>query len=298
MKKLLFISGKGGTGKTTVSSYFIEKSRTGAFADCDVDTPNLHLLSSFKGEGAHSENSSFKGGLKSLVDAGAASSCTRCGQCLFLCRFSAICFDKDERPVVDEIRCEGCGVCVHVCPQKVFSLSQEESGRVILDRDEGRVFSHARLKIGRGNSGKLVSEVKRRMEEEVEKVEEVAILDGAPGIGCPVISSLNGVSLAVGVAEPSFSALSDLERLYRTARIFGTPFALVINRSDLNTEVVRRLELFARDNDIPILGLIPFDETIARRLDEGRGVYGSGGCAEKALEKIYERTLDYLSSLR
>ena len=220
MKRLLILSGKGGTGKTTTAAAFVRFAGTKAVADCDVDAPNLHLVTEISGA---PEISDFLGGDKAVLD---TEKCTGCGLCQAHCRFDAI-SRTDGVYSISEYACEGCGVCAHVCPRKAIRLAPDAAGRKELYMDGG-VFSTAVLKMGRGNSGKLVTEVKMAMLKHAPET-DLAIVDGSPGIGCPVISSVSGMDLVLVVAEPSRSGLSDLERLVKTAETFQTKLAVCVN---------------------------------------------------------------------
>ena len=212
MNKLLILSGKGGTGKTTTSAAFIYFAQARAFADCDVDAPNLHLVQSVEGE---PEAFDYLGSEKASID---PELCTGCGACADACRFGAIRKDGDHCRV-DPYACEGCGVCAYVCPQKAVELHEDVAGQVLLYQGE-QTFSTAHLRTGRGNSGKLVSEVKLALFKHAPEA-DLAILDGSPGIGCPVISSISGADLVLVVTEPSLSGLSDLERVLRIGAMAG-----------------------------------------------------------------------------
>lgn len=181
MKQLLILSGKGGTGKTTVAGAFISLSKAKAYADCDVDAPNLHLISHWS---SAPQRSDYFGMPKARIN---TAKCIGCGECLSHCRFDAI---KAGTPFrVKPFACEGCGVCVAACPADAVSMEPAPAGELALYRDDARVFSTAKLAMGSGTSGKLVTEVKRRMGSDAGDA-ELAVIDGSPGIGCPVIASI------------------------------------------------------------------------------------------------------------
>lgn len=255
MKQLLILSGKGGTGKTTVASAFIELSRCKAYADCDVDAPNLHLVVSQASEPLKSE---YYGLGKAVID---QSKCIRCGQCETNCRFGAI---KDLSVSVFE--CEGCGVCTEICPTGAITMCDHSSGDLMLYKNDGVVFSTAQLKMGSGASGKLVSAVKQQLKQETPKA-ELAIIDGSPGIGCPVIASISGVDLVLIVAEPTISGIHDMKRIIDTAKHFDVKFAVCINKYDVNTDNTREIEHYCSDHSIPMLGKIPYDETVIKAVN-------------------------------
>ncbi|NCC60536.1 MAG: ATPase [Verrucomicrobiae bacterium] len=260
MKQLLILSGKGGTGKTTVASAFIELSRSRAFADCDVDAPNLHLVVSQKPE---PEKADYYGFGKAVID---DSMCIRCGQCQENCRFEAI---KDF--TVGEFECEGCGVCVEICPVQAITMRDHVSGELMLYRDGQRVFSTAQLRMGSGASGKLVTAVKKQLAQEASDA-ELAIIDGSPGIGCPVIASITGVDMVLIVAEPTISGMHDMKRIIDTAKHFGVSCAVCVNKFDVNLVNTKEIEGYCNGLEIPVVGLIPFDKTVVQAVNRCQSI--------------------------
>ena len=285
MKKLLILSGKGGTGKTTVAAAFTRFSQARAVADCDVDAPNLHLVLPADAE---PERTAFTGADKASVN---PEVCTGCGRCVQHCRFGAI-RSGDGVCRVDEYACEGCGVCVYVCPAAAVTMAADTAGERFLYRGD-RVFSTARLKMGRGNSGKLVSEVKLAMLKAAPEA-ELAVIDGSPGIGCPVIASVSGVDLALLVAEPSLSGLSDLKRLLKTLRTFRTQAAVCVNKWDVSPEQTARIERFCAEQDIPFAGKIPYDKAASAAINRGESLADVDCPARDALRGIFEQTIRLL----
>lgn len=219
MRRLLILSGKGGTGKTTTAAAFIRFAQVKAVADCDVDVPNLHLVYE---QTVKPTVSDFYGGDKAVID---PKKCISCGACQNHCRFDAI-EEVATGYAVNEYACEGCGVCAYVCPQKAVALHTDVAGRKELYLSGG-VFSTATLKMGRGNSGKLVTDVKMAMLKNAPET-PLAIIDGSPGIGCPVIASVSGMDLVLVVAEPSLSGVSDLKRLCKTAETFQAKLVVCV----------------------------------------------------------------------
>ena len=286
MKRLLILSGKGGTGKTTTAAAFIAFSGARAMADCDVDAPNLHIVTQMTAEPVKTR---FHGGEKALVD---PEKCVCCGMCREECRFDAIRL-ADGAAQVDEYACEGCGVCAYVCPQEAISLHEDVAGEQRLYEGD-RVFSTAKLKMGRGNSGKLVSNVKLAMLKNAPEGCELAIIDGSPGIGCPVIASVSGVDLVLVVAEPSMSGLSDLQRLVKTAETMQTKLAVCVNKWDVSPEKSQAIEDFCREAGLPFLGRIPYDRTASQAINEGHSLADVDCPARDALFTIYQKTSELL----
>lgn len=289
MKKLLILSGKGGTGKTTTASAFIKFANAKATADCDVDAPNLHIVSSFETDG---EVSDFYGSDKSQID---QDKCIGCGQCYKNCHFDAIEKNGDKYSV-SEYACEGCGVCTAVCPVGAAHMIPDVSGELKLYTGD-KIFSTAKLKMGRGNSGKLVSAVKSAMNKAADPSTELAIIDGSPGIGCPVIASISGVDLILAVAEPSLSGLSDLKRILKTAEIFGVKTAVCVNKYDISLEKTEEISKFCQENNIDFVGKIPYDKKASQAINAGKCLADFDCPAHDALKEIYEKTVNIIHAL-
>ncbi|MGM0568401.1 MAG: ATP-binding protein [Elusimicrobiota bacterium] len=250
MKQLLIISGKGGTGKTTLTAALAGLYEDIVVADCDVDAPDLHILL----EPRIKDTEVFKGGKLAKIN---KDICSQCGMCRQLCQFSAI--DKDFN--IDPVSCEGCCVCSWNCPNKAINMVQKESGESYISSVSCGVMVHALLKPGEENSGKLVAQVKNKAKALAEKDNSSLLLvDGPPGIGCPVIASLSGVDLALVVTEPTKSGIHDMERVIKVAQHFGVALKAVINKFDLNMENNRVIEKKLLKNDIEILEKIPYSK--------------------------------------
>lgn len=283
MKKLLILSGKGGTGKTTTAAAFIKFSKAKAFADCDVDAPNLHIVSSFD---AATQKSVYHGSEKAVID---KEKCINCGLCMEKCRFNSI-ISFDTHYGVNEYACEGCGVCEFICPAEAIKMSPDVSGDLELFKNDSATFSTAKLRMGRGNSGKLVSEVKAELYKNVEKA-ELCIIDGSPGIGCPVIASINGVDLVLIVAEPSRSGISDMERIIQTARGLGVKISVCVNKSDSSTVHANEIEDFCKANEIHFSGHIPMDKEVPKAVNAGISIADVDCKARDALLSVYENVI-------
>lgn len=279
MKRLLILSGKGGTGKTTAAAAFIRFSGAKAVADCDVDAPNLHLIAAPPVPPVISD---FMGGDKAVID---PERCVGCGICETHCRFNAL-EEKEGVYRVNEYACEGCGVCAYVCPQKAVHLMEDIAGRKELYLDT-TVFSTAALKMGRGNSGKLVTDVKMAMLKHAPET-ELAVIDGSPGIGCPVIASVSGMDLVLIVAEPSQSGISDLKRLVKTARTFQAKLAVCVNKWDVSPGHTQAVKEFCKEEDIPFAGVIPYDKNVSLAVNAGKSIADIDCPARDALKNIFD----------
>jgi len=286
MKQLLILSGKGGTGKTTVASAFIKLSNALAYADCDVDAPNLHLVTK---QPSKAKISDYYGSDKAEIS---SDLCIQCDMCRQNCRFGAISIVNNVYKV-DYFGCEGCSVCEAICPVKAITLKNDIAGKLMLYADE-HVFSTAELKMGSGTSGKLVTEVKKQMKA-VDVNADIAIIDGSPGIGCPVIASISGVNMVLIVAEPSISGISDMERIINTAEKFQTKIAVCINKYDTNIENTEKIELFCRNNNIPFVGKIPYDSNAIKAINGGHSIIDIDCVAGNAVKDVFNKTLRILN---
>jgi len=254
MKQVVFISGKGGTGKSTVVAALSRMVRDKMLADCDVDAPNLHLLV----QGVNQRQEDFCGAQEAVIDHGR---CMECGLCRETCRFNAISEDYTVVPMA----CEGCGACVLVCPRDAITLAQVKTGQIYVDSTDQGTFSHALLDIGAEGSGRLVTEVKKNIQR-YEQGEAWALVDGSPGIGCVVIASMTGADAVVAVCEPTQSGKSDLTRVLQVAAHFGIPAFVCINKYDLNSGITGEIEDFCREIGIPVIGHVPYEPAIMKAL--------------------------------
>lgn len=285
MKQLLILSGKGGTGKTTIASAFIKLSSARAYADCDVDAPNLHLITEQKVE---TKKTDYYGLPKAEID---YKLCIACDKCRQKCRFHAI--SADEIYKVYPFACEGCGVCEVVCPVEAISLKPYVDGELKLYSNENEVFSTAQLKMGSGTSGMLVTEVKKQMKSAASYV-NLAIIDGSPGIGCPVIASLSGVDMVLIVAEPSISGISDMKRIIKTAAKFRTKTAICINKFDTNMENTEEIEEICKKQELAFMGRIPFDSDVVKAINNGYTIVDIDCESGAAVKAVYSKTMKLL----
>lgn len=285
MKRLLILSGKGGTGKTTTAAAFANFSGARALADCDVDAPNLHLVAGIEGE---AEESDFIGAEKACID---AKKCMGCNICMEYCRFDAI-ERQGDICHINEYACEGCGVCTYVCPRQAVTMQPDVAGKKQLYKGQ-KVFSTARLKMGRGNSGKLVSAVKLAMLKNAPEC-ALAIVDGSPGIGCPVIASVSGMDLVLVVAEASKSGISDLQRLLQTAETFRTKLAVCVNKWDVSPDHTAEIEAYCAEKGIPFVGRIPYDKAAAAAINAGKSIAEYPCAARDALYQVYCSTMELM----
>ena len=271
MKEIVVLSGKGGTGKTTVTASLAALAKNAVLADCDVDAADLYLL--LKPE--IKETFEFWGSQKAKIN---ENKCKECGKCEEVCRFGAI-----ENFKVNAILCEGCRVCCNLCPQKAIDMVETLSGHWYISDTKYGPMVHASLGIAEENSGRLVSVVKKTAREIAERERyEYIITDGPPGIGCPVISSLAGADMALIVTEPTAAGLHDLERVLKLAENFKVAIKVVINKFDLAQEKSKEIEQYCINKGIEVIGKIPFDEEIVRAVSKGVPPveYSSGPAAE------------------
>ncbi len=262
MRELVIVSGKGGTGKTSLTAAFAALACENVLCDADVDAADLHLL--LQPEIRY--RTDFMGGGKAVID---PERCNGCGLCRDLCRFQAI--DADYR--VDGISCEGCGVCVDLCPARAIDFPIQKCGEWFISETRLGPMVHARLGIGEENSGKLVSCIRQEAKKLVEERGlELILTDGPPGIGCPVIASIGGATALVLIVEPTVSGLHDMVRLADLALYFKVPCLLCVNKYDLNLEMTERLEEVARQRQMKVVGRIPFDSLFTRAMIAGKNV--------------------------
>ncbi len=285
MRQLTVISGKGGTGKTTLTAAFASLAMEKVLADCDVDAADLHLILN----PTVRKRESFSGGRSPNVD---EEKCTKCGICTEACRFNAI-----EDGVVDLIACDHCGLCVYACPEKAIVMEEAINGEwFVSDTDYGPMV-HARLRMGEENSGKLVTGVRKEASEIAkERNLDLAIIDGPPGIGCPVIASVTGVDLVLVVVEPTLSGIHDMERILGLAKYFKIPAIACINKYDINFDNTKAIQDHCERNGVEVAGMIPFNSKVVDALVQRKSVieYPCGNVTEQ-VGRIWERVSDHLN---
>lgn len=282
MKQLLILSGKGGTGKTTIASAFIKLSKAEAYADCDVDAPNLHLIME---QTNAPKRKDYFGMPKSQID---TAKCIKCGLCKDRCRFDAI--NLEDTFKVDIFACEGCGVCEAVCPTEAVSLKPVAAGELMLYIGDNKVFSTAQLKMGSGTSGMLVTEVKKQMRAASGADIKFAVIDGSPGIGCPVIASLSGVDMVLIIAEPSISGISDMQRIIKTAEMFRVKIGICVNKYDTNIQNTDKIEELCNTKGLTFIGKVPFDVNAVKAINNGQTIVDIDCISGSAVKEIYEKT--------
>jgi MinD superfamily P-loop ATPase len=286
MKQLTIISGKGGTGKTTITAAFATLSQSHVIADCDVDAADLHLILN----PAIESSAEFYGGKTAVID---VDKCRQCDECIHVCRFDAV-----THYAVDPISCEGCGVCVHACPEEAITMHRHLSGNWFISYIRAGYMIHAKLGIAQENSGKLVSLVRQqaRLIAEKENKQNI-IIDGPPGIGCPVIAAISGVDLLLVVTEPTLSGIHDLERVLGVATHFNVPAVVCINKHDINSENTSKIEGYCLNNNLEIVGKIPYDQSVTRAMINRKSVveYPCGDVSKEVIH-IWNKVEEMLAS--
>jgi MinD superfamily P-loop ATPase len=286
MKELVIISGKGGTGKTSLVAAFASLAQNKILCDADVDAADLHLLMHPHVE----ENHDFQGGNTAVIN---PELCTECGLCRDLCRWNAI----SENFNIDSLECEGCGVCVYFCPEKAIEFPVNTCGEWYISDTRFGPMVHARLGIAEENSGKLVTLVRMEAKKLAETKDlDLIITDGPPGVGCPVIASIGGASAVLIVTEPTVSGRHDMERVVQLATHFNVPAMMCVNKFDLNPEQTLGLEEYARENNVSVLGNIPFDPIFTKSMVQGKTIFEYDGDSEtgQAVKLVWERVSDIL----
>jgi MinD superfamily P-loop ATPase len=295
MKEIVVISGKGGTGKTTVAAAFAALVKNAVLADCDVDAANLHLLLSPRIR----KREDFSGGSLAVIN---VERCIGCGKCLEVCNFNAPALNGPANDVVqktytiDPVACEGCSVCTYFCPDSAIAMSPSLNGQWFISDTRFGTMVHARLGIAQENSGKLVTLIRKQAKAIAESENrELVIIDGSPGIGCPVIASITGVDLVLAVTEPSVSAQSDLKRVLELACHFNIPAAVCVNKHDINPAVTSDIEKMAGEMKCAVLGRIDYDPAVTKAQIQARTVIeNKRQPVAGQIENIWRQALDIL----
>jgi len=297
--ELVILSGKGGTGKTSIAAALAACARRSVIADCDVDAPDLPIVLA----GQTVETHVFRGSRKATI---LPEKCVGCGECARLCRFEAVLFDGPANDViartyrVDPAACEGCGVCARYCPAGAIILQEAVSGHWYVSRTRFGLLVHARLFPGESNSGRLVSLVRQRAAVlALETRSPWVLIDGPPGIGCPAISSLTDADAALIVAEPTLSGLHDAQRALEMAGRFGVKCFFTVNKHDLDADLTGRLQDMARQTGAVVLNHIPYDDAVTFAQMQASSVVEYADCpAGRAIEHLWEELRGHLSAGR
>lgn len=292
LKEIVVISGKGGTGKTSVVAALASLLENKVLADCDVDAADLHMVLN----PTILEKHDFGSGKNAYID---QEKCLKCGKCQEFCRFDAINktgHTETKQLTVDKIACEGCGVCAHFCPNGAISLEDNLSGQWYISDTKYGPMVHAKLGIAEENSGKLVTLVRSKAKTiATRKKSDYILIDGSPGIGCPVIASITGANLVFVITEPTLSGLHDLNRVISLAQHFNTPTAVGINKADINQEMTDKILNYCKDKKIPVLAVIPYDNSITKAQIQGKSIIEFA--PESSTAEIFREMKDKLCEL-
>jgi MinD superfamily P-loop ATPase len=286
MKELVVISGKGGTGKTSITASLAALAKNKIMVDCDVDAADMHLILKPEIE----IRNDFYGGKSAQIN---QELCVKCGKCKEICRFDAVQIQTDDF-LIDEIKCEGCGVCYHFCPSKAIKFEEKRSGEWYESNTRFGKLIHAKLGVAEENSGKLVTKIRNHARLAAHNNNcDLIIVDGSPGIGCPVIASISGANLVLIVTEPTLSGMHDSERVFQLTKHFKTPACICINKYDINLELTEKIEIFCTQNNIELVGKIPhskeFTEAMIKELTL---IEYSKGEVSKEIKNIWNK-LEY-----
>ncbi len=288
MKELTIISGKGGAGKTSVMASFASLAESKIIVDADVDAADLHLVLPPDIE----KEEPFTGMGLAVID---PDRCTACGDCRDRCQFDAI----SEDFVVDRLACEGCGVCVHFCPAEAIDFPARTCGRWFISNTRHGRMVHARLGIAEENSGMLVTLLRNEAKKLAEaEGRELILLDGPPGIGCPVIASMTGADAVLVVTEPTLSGIHDLERVNELAAFLKVPAMVCVNKYDINSDMSEKIRQYAADNNMTYVGEIPYDRDVtAAMVAQEALVDHSSGPAAVAVKDVWEKVSAFVGQL-
>ncbi len=286
MREIVVISGKGGTGKTSISASFgVLAGKSAITVDCDVDAADLHILLNPK---VTEKNEFYSGKSAKIID----TVCNSCGKCQEICRFDAVSL-IDGKYKINSIDCEGCGYCYRICPVNAISFTDNKSGDWFISKTRFDTWMvHAKLGIAEENSGKLVAKVKEVAKNKAKELNiPYIIVDGPPGIGCPVIASISGADEVAAVTEATISGFSDMCRVVKLAESFNIKCSIIINKFDLNLQMTGRIEEFARENGLKILSKIPYNKAFIESLMQKKTIVEYNQEIAKQIEKIWENLL-------
>ena len=297
MKEIVVISGKGGTGKTSIVASFAALAKNAVFADCDVDAADLHLVLQPDTKQTHD----FRGGKLAIVS---TAKCIGCGRCEEVCNFDAAIFNGPANDVIertytiDSIACEGCGVCVYFCPVDAIEFEDAVNGQWFISNTRFGPMVHAKLGIVLENSGKLVSLIRKEAKRiATEQNRDLIIVDGSPGIGCPVIASITGANLVLAVTEPTISGQHDLDRVIELTEHFKIPTAVCINKYDINVEIAKTIERKANEKNLKVVGRIAYDTAVTKAQLAAKSIveYSNNGL-KKQIVSLWESTSGMLNT--
>ncbi len=273
--ELVVLSGKGGTGKTTIATALSELAKDVVRIDCDVDASNFYLYYN----GKDVEKQDYYGGKKVSID---KNKCIKCGACQEICKFEAI---NDYK--IDSFACEGCGACIIVCPEQAISFKEEKAAQAFITELDKGIISRAEMEIGSDGSGKLVT-LLRKNGRRFSENEKLTIIDGSPGIGCPVIASITGSDAVLIVTEPTVSGLEDFMRVAALCQHFGVYTMVCINKYDINKEMSEEIENFIEKQQLKLIGKIPYDDTVMKSINDLRPIiYYEDSTAGKAIKEMW-----------
>ena len=281
--EIAVISGKGGTGKSSISAAFATLNKKVVLADCDVDAANLHILF----DPTHEEEEIYISGELAVID---YDKCTNCGLCISYCRFDALDYNDENLVEVNDIYCDGCQLCFRVCPEEAIEMVKNDKSRMYSGTFRNGKMVYGKLAPGEENSGKLVSRVREKAKEIAQNHNlETIIIDGPPGIGCAVISSITGVDYVIVVTEPTISGLHDLKRTLEITEKFSVKTRVIINKNDLNFQVSKEIENYCSSRNIPVIASLPFHPQVVEAMINKKSIveFAPNSLVAKQLEEVF-----------